>query len=77
MTNAAMTKLIDTVAATIQPTDGVQTEIADVLGVTRPFVSKCVKRGWFPINRAKVLADKYNLPLADLVQPRLRAFISN
>lgn len=72
MTASAMQNLIDAVTATIPPERGAQAEIAEVLSVSEPFVSKCIKRGWFPIDRARALADKYNVSFIDLVKPRLR-----
>jgi hypothetical protein len=72
----SMTLLLAAVQDTIQPTDGAQAEIAQVLGVSEPFVSKCVKRGWFPPGRARTLADKYDVPFIDLVAPRLRPFVN-
>ena len=72
----SMNSLLNAVAASVPEGRGVQAEIAEVLGVTEPFVSKCIKRGWFPIDRAQALADKYEVPFADLVKPRLRPFIN-
>lgn len=68
--------LLNAVANTVSNDRGVQAEIADVLSVSEAFVSKCVKRGWFPVERARTLADKYDVPFANLVQPRLRAFLN-
>ncbi len=75
MLENSMQPLLDAVAATA-PDRGPQAEIADVLGVAEPFVSKCIKRGWFPIDRARTLADKYGVPFPDLVKPHLRDFIN-
>lgn len=71
-----MQLLLVAVTNTISADRGPQAEIADVLGVSEPFVSKCLKRGWFPIDRARVLADKYNVPFIYLVKPQLRPFIN-
>lgn len=71
-----MQPLLDAVAATVSNDRGPQAEIAEVLGVTEPFVSKCVKRGWFPMDRARTLSDKYGVPFADLINPRLRDFLN-
>lgn len=71
-----MQNLLNAVQETIQPNDGAQAEIAKVLSVSEAFVSKCVKRGWFPVERARTLADTYNVPFTSLVQPRLRAFLN-
>lgn len=68
--------LLNAVANTVSNDRGVQAEIAEVLSVSEAFVSKCVKRGWFPVERARTLADKYDVPFANLVQPRLRAFLN-
>ncbi|MGL4232720.1 MAG: helix-turn-helix domain-containing protein [Casimicrobium sp.] len=76
MTVASIQNLLDAVSSTVVTDRGPQAEIAEVLGVSEPFVSKCVKRGWFPIDRARTLADKYNVPFIDLVKPRLRDFIN-
>ena len=72
----SMQTLLDAVALTTSVERGPQAEIADVLGVSEPFVSKCIKRGWFPIDRARALADKYNVPFTGLVKPHLRTFIN-
>lgn len=72
----SMQLLLNAVANTVPNDRGVQAEIAEVLSVSEAFVSKCVKRGWFPVERARTLADKYEVPFANLVQPRLRTFLN-
>ena len=54
---------------------GAQAEIARFLGVTEQFVSKCVRRGYFPLESARALADEYNVSFVSLVKPGLRPHV--
>ena len=46
--------------------------LADELGCARPFVSVCFKRGWFPPARAGQIAERYDVPSLDLINPVIR-----
>lgn len=40
--------------------------------ITVPAIYKFRRQGWFPIDRAKVVADRLEIPLADLVREDIR-----
>ena len=63
--------LIQSVKVTT-PGRGPQAVLAEDLNVSEAFIAKCIRRRWFPINRAKALATLYNLPAAGLIKPQLR-----
>ncbi len=46
--------------------------IRDLLGVTTQAMHQFVQQGWFPLERAKVIAGTYDVPLRDLVRPDIR-----
>jgi hypothetical protein len=52
---------------------GAQSVLAEDLNVSEAFISKCMKRRWFPVPRAKELATLYNMEPMDLIKPSLRA----
>lgn len=52
--------------------------IAELLGVTEQAINNFSRKGWFPLERARQVADVYGLPLADLVRPDIRqALLTN
>jgi predicted transcriptional regulator len=73
MATTEMNALLDAVAAKANIEErGAQAEIGRFLGVTEPFVSKCIKRGYFPVDRARALSDEYGVPFVGLTKPALR-----
>ena len=52
---------------------GPQAVLAEDLNVSEAFISKCIKRRWFPVPRAKELATLYNMEPMALIKPSLRA----
>lgn len=47
--------------------------LATELGCSRPFVTRCFTRGWFPLDRAVQIAERYpTLDKLDLIDPKLR-----
>ena len=55
MSKLGMDQLLVALNNSIPSDRGMQAEIAEFLGVSEPFVSKGVKRGWFAIDRARAL----------------------
>jgi hypothetical protein len=55
-----------------EPAEAIKT-IAGHLGVSVPAVYKFRRQGWWPLERAQALAERYDLPLADLVKEDMRA----
>lgn len=51
---------------------GSQQALAARLGVSQQFVSRCVKRGYAPINRAREIEAAFGVPRAALINPRIR-----
>ena len=52
--------------------------IAALLEVTVPAIYRFRRKGWFPLDRAKVVSEKYDIPLADLVRNDIReALLAN
>lgn len=46
--------------------------------LTVPAIYRFRRKGWFPLERAKVVAEKYDLPLSDLVRADIReALLAN
>lgn len=54
---------------------GGQVKLAEALGVSQQSVSEWVRRGWFPLNRARTIAETYTLSIEHLVKPELAAVI--
>lgn len=54
------------------PKRGAQAVLAEDLNVSEAFIAKCIRRRWFPVERAKELSTLYNVPAMELVKPRLR-----
>lgn len=51
---------------------GSQEALAEMLGVSQQYISKCQNRGWLPTKRAKQVALAMPIPLAELVHPDLK-----
>jgi len=51
---------------------GSQTELADKVGVTQQVISKWVRVGFVPLNRAVELEELYDIPRRELISPKLR-----
>jgi len=52
--------------------------LAELLDITLPAIYRFRRKGWFPLERAKIVAEKYNLPLSDLVRGDIReALLAN
>jgi hypothetical protein len=51
-------------------------KIAELLGTSTEFIYNCRRKGWFPPERARVVANAYGVPLADLVSPTNRALLN-
>jgi hypothetical protein len=52
-------------------------KIAELLGTSVQFIYGAKRRGFFPVDRARIVADVYAIPLVDLVRSDLRALIAN
>lgn len=50
-------------------------KIAELLGVRVQFIYTCRRKGFFPPERARVVADAYGVPLAQLVSPQVAALL--
>lgn len=52
--------------------------LAGQLGCSRPFVTRCFTRGWFPLDRAVQIQSLYpTLNKLDLIDPKLRKKIAS
>lgn len=47
---------------------GSQAALAEQIGVKPQFLTKALRQGWLPLDRAKVVNDLYGIPLVDLVR---------
>ena len=54
---------------------GSQTALAELLGVKQQAVSKWQARGWAPIERARQIANAFPIPLAELLDPKIREML--
>lgn len=46
--------------------------LAVLLGTSVQFIYNSRRKGWFPLDRARKIAEVYQLPLADLVKDDVR-----
>jgi hypothetical protein len=44
------------------------TRIAEQIATTTQFVSMSKRRGWLPLEKARIVSELYGIPLADLVR---------
>ncbi|MFL6728085.1 MAG: YdaS family helix-turn-helix protein [Sphingomicrobium sp.] len=42
--------------------------LADLFGVTEQAINRFLTKGYFPLERARQVADVYGIPLADMVR---------
>lgn len=54
---------------------GGQTALAEVLGVSQQAVSLWQKRGYAPVGRIDQLANSFNVPREELIDPRVMALV--
>jgi hypothetical protein len=54
---------------------GGQVKLAQALGVTQQSVSEWVRRGWFPLPRARKIVELYGVRITDLVHPDIVALV--
>lgn len=54
-----------------------QAALASALGVTQQAVSRWLKRGWVPRDRAREIENTYGVPRATLVDPKLLDAVSS
>lgn len=47
---------------------GEQQMLGDALGVTKQFINTSLRKGYLPLDKAKVAADLYGIPLIELVR---------
>jgi hypothetical protein len=47
-------------------------KLAERWGVSPMAITKFKQQGWFPLDRAKIAAEQFNIPLRDLVAPNIR-----
>lgn len=47
--------------------------LAELFGCKVQFINTCLRKGWFPTDRARQVADAYGIPLVDLVRADVRA----
>lgn len=52
-------------------------KIAALLGTHLNFVYLSKRRGYFPPERARIIADAYGIPLVDLVSAKLRPLLNS
>lgn len=50
-------------------------ELATLLAVTPQAIHQFIRQGWFPLDRAKTIATRYDVPLRGLVRPDVREAI--
>lgn len=51
--------------------------VAQLLGTSVQFIYNSRRKGYLPIDRARVIADTYGVPLADLVRADVREALRN
>ena len=52
-------------------------KLAEQLGVSVNFIYLSKRRGYFPPERGRVIADLYGIPLADLISAKLRPLLNS
>lgn len=52
-------------------------KIAELLNVKVQFIYTCRRKGFFPPDRARVVADAYGVPLAHIVSPQVAALLNS
>lgn len=52
-------------------------ELADLLGITVQAIYRFKRKGWFPVDRARAIADRYDLPFRELVRQDIRDALLN
>lgn len=50
--------------------------LKDLLGCSVEFIYACLRKGWFPVDKARIVSDTYGIPLADLVKADIRAALN-
>ena len=53
-------------------TAGSQTALAEAMGVSQQAISKWIRFGWVPVDRAVEIEGLYGSPRRELVSPKLR-----
>jgi hypothetical protein len=56
---------------------GGKRQLAALFNVTEQAINNFKRKGWFPVDRARVVADAYGIPLADLVRADFRQALLN
>jgi hypothetical protein len=51
--------------------------LAKLFTTTPQAIYKFRRQGWFPLDRARVVADTYGVPLAELVRADIRALLNS
>ena len=51
---------------------GSQTALAEAMGVSQQAISKWIRFGWVPVDRAIEIESMYAIPRRELVSPKLR-----
>lgn len=54
---------------------GGQTALAEMLGCSQQNVAKMKSRGFCPVETAEKIAERYGIPVLELVSPSLRAVV--
>lgn len=67
----AVTRLIET-AKTAENADSGYRVLADFFHVTMQAIHNFESKGWLPVDRARAAADRFGVPLRDLVRADIR-----
>ena len=51
--------------------------IAELIGTSTEFVYNCRRKGFFPVDKARMIFDAYGVPLIDLVSDTNRALLKS
>lgn len=49
--------------------------LGNLIGTSPEFVFKSAKKGYLPLERARIASDTYGIPLVELVRPDIRRAI--
>jgi hypothetical protein len=61
------TTMIDGITAAVDKA-GSQAKLAEQIGVRPQFITKALRQGWLPMEKAKIVNDLHGIPLIDLVR---------
>ena len=74
----AISKIIGADPETPETRGRAATQLAEMLSISQPGIYKFLRQGYFPLDRAKVVAEQLEIPLVDLVRDDIReALLAN